>query len=74
MHLPFSAHPSSVYGVYDFDHDHIDLYAKASKTPEGLQEYLDKYVYGVKDHWEYLEAVGGMKTLERLRADPIRGY
>ena len=74
VHLPFSAHPSSVYGVYDFDHEHIDLYAKASKTPEGLKEYLDKYVYGVKDHWEYLERVGGMKYLEELRADSILGY
>ena len=74
VHLPFSAHPSSVYGVYDFDSEHIDLYAKASKTPEGLQEYLDKYVYGVKDHWEYLERVGGMQYLDGLRADPILGY
>jgi acyl CoA:acetate/3-ketoacid CoA transferase alpha subunit len=74
VHLPFSAHPSSVYGAYDFDKEHIDLYAQASKTPQGLQEYLDKYVYGVKDHWEYLEQVGGMKHLDELRADPILGY
>ena len=74
VHLPFSAHPSSVYGVYDFDKEHIDLYAKASKTSEGFKEYLDTYVYGVKDHWEYLERVGGMKLLEELRADPILGY
>ncbi len=74
VHLPFSAHPSSVYGAYDFDKEHIDLYAQASKTPQGLQEYLDKYVYGVKDHWGYLEQVGGMKHLDELRADPILGY
>jgi len=74
VHLPFAAHPSSVYGAYDFDHEHIDLFAKASKTPEGFKEYLDKYVYGVKDHWEYLEKVGGMEYLETLRADPILGY
>jgi glutaconate CoA-transferase subunit A len=74
VHLPFSAHPSSVYQVYDFDADHIDLYAKASKTPEGLQEYLDKYVYGVKDHWEYLELLGGMEYLNNLIADPLLGY
>jgi acyl CoA:acetate/3-ketoacid CoA transferase alpha subunit len=74
VHLPFSAHPSSVYSVYDFDSEHINLYARASKTPEGLQEYLNKYVFGVQDHWGYLEAVGGMKYLEALRADPILGY
>jgi glutaconate CoA-transferase subunit A len=74
VHLPFSAHPSSVYGVYDFDKEHIKLYADASKTPQGFQEYLDKYVYGVKDHWGYLEKVGGMQYFNDLIADPILGY
>ena len=74
VHLPFSAHPSSVYGVYDFDKEHIKLYAEASKTLQGFQEYLDKYVFGVKDHWGYLEKVGGMKYLNDLLADPLLGY
>ena len=74
VHLPFSAHPSSVYQVYDFDSKHIDLYASASKTPAGFQEYLDQYVYGVKDHWAYLEQVGGLQYLNSLIADPILGY
>lgn len=74
VHLPFSAHPSSVYGVYDFDKEHINVFAQASKTPQGVQEYLQKYVFGVQDHWGYLDLVGGMKALEALRADPIKGY
>ena len=74
VHLPYSAHPTSVYGVYDFDKAHIKLYAEASKTPEGFQKYLDDYVLGVKDHWEYLERVGGMKYLSGLNADPVLGY
>ncbi len=74
VHLPFSAHPSSVYQVYDFDSGHIDLYASASKSPDGFQEYLDQYVYGVEDHWAYLEMVGGMQHLNTLIADPILGY
>jgi acyl CoA:acetate/3-ketoacid CoA transferase alpha subunit len=74
VHLPFAAHPSSVYGVYDFDKEHIKLYAEASRTSQGFQEYLETYVYGVKDHWEYLEKLGGMKYLDTLLADPIMGY
>lgn len=74
VHLPFSAHPSSVYQVYDFDAEHIRLYAAASKTPEGFQEYLEKYVLGVKDHWDYLEQIGGMQYLNDLIADPVLGY
>lgn len=74
VHLPYSAHPSSVYQVYDFDAEHIQAYANASKTPAGFQEYLEKYVFGVKDHWDYLEQVGGMQHLNELIADPILGY
>jgi acyl CoA:acetate/3-ketoacid CoA transferase alpha subunit len=74
VHLPFSAHPSSVYQAYDFDKEHIKVYADASKTPQGFKEYLDKYVYGVKDHWDYLDLVGGMKRLTELLADPALGY
>ena len=74
VHLPFSAHPSSVYKVYDFDANHIREYADASKTAEGFQKYLDKYVYGVKDHWGYLELIGGMEYLNSLKADPVLGY
>ena len=74
VHLPFAAHPTSVYHAYDYDADHIRQYADASKTPEGFQKYLDEYVYGVKDHWDYLELIGGMKHLTDLTADPILGY
>lgn len=74
VQLPFSAHPSSVYQVYDFDSEHINQYASASKTPEGFQKYLDQYVYSAKDHWEYLEILGGVKYLNSLIADPILGY
>jgi glutaconate CoA-transferase subunit A len=72
--LPFSAHPSSVYREYDYDADEIKRYVKATKNPQDFKGYLDKYVYGVKDHWEYLDLVGGLRRLEILRADPILGY
>jgi glutaconate CoA-transferase subunit A len=74
VHLPYSAHPSSVYGIYDFDEQHIELYAGASKTPQGFKKYLDEYVYGVQNHWEYLERVGGMQRMADLEADPVLGY
>ena len=74
VHLPYSAHPSSVYQVYDFDADHIKTFATATKTEGGTQEYLEKYVYGVKDHWGYLEQVGGLQRLNDLSADHVLGY
>ena len=74
VELPFAAHPTSVYREYDYDARQIERYVEATRSPKAFQSYLDEYVYNVKDHWEYLEKVGGMKHLESLRADPILGY
>lgn len=72
--LPFSAHPTSVYREYDYDAGEIRRYVEAAKDAQALKRYLDKYVYGVKNHWDYLELVGGIARLDALRADPILGY
>ena len=74
VELPFAAHPTSVYREYDYDAEQIESYVEASRSPEAFQNYLDQYVYGVKDHWDYLEKVGGERRLNSLRADPILGY
>jgi glutaconate CoA-transferase subunit A len=74
VELPFGAHPTSVYREYDYDADGIRNYVEATKTPELFKAYLDRYVYGAKDHYEYLELVGGLRHLRSLRADPILGY
>jgi hypothetical protein len=29
---------------------------------------------GTKDHWEYLEKVGGLRRMNELKADRILGY
>jgi glutaconate CoA-transferase subunit A len=74
VELPFAAHPTSVYRVYDYDAGQIQAYVEATRTPESFRVYLDQYVYGVRDHWEYLERVGGLKRLNSLQADPVLGY
>jgi hypothetical protein len=40
-----------------------------SKTAEGAQEYLKKYIYNLKDHNEYLDLIGSkrLKECEELR-------
>ncbi|HEY8067550.1 MAG TPA: CoA-transferase [Burkholderiales bacterium] len=39
------AWPLSVAGLYGIDDAHLGLYAKAAKTKEGFQRYLDEYVW-----------------------------
>jgi acyl CoA:acetate/3-ketoacid CoA transferase alpha subunit len=74
VELPFAAHPTSVYRAYDYDAEQIQAYVEAARTPEAFRVFLDQYVYGVKDHAEYLERVGGLPRLNSLQADPVLGY
>lgn len=74
VHQPFGAHPTAVYGRYDYDARHLKLYVQHAKDGARIGEYIDTYIRGTKDHRAYLEKVGGEKELEKLRADPALGY
>ena len=41
--------------------------------PETFKDYLDKWVYSVKDNDELLDKVGGSRLL-RLKNEPHLGY
>jgi glutaconate CoA-transferase subunit A len=66
VEAPYGAHPSSCMGVYDHDRKHLKMYAQAARDPVEFKKYLDKYVYGVKSHTEYLNLIG-IENLMRLR-------
>ena len=74
IHQPFGAHPTAVYGCYDYDADHLKLYVDHSRNPERFKQYISTYVLGSADHWEYLEKIGGLTYLENLRAERLLGY
>jgi glutaconate CoA-transferase, subunit A len=74
IHQPFGAYPAAVFQCYDFDADHLKLYVNQAKSIERFPEYLNTYVLGTKDHWEYLEKVGGLRRMNELKADRILGY
>ncbi len=67
VHQPYGAHPTNMPNLYYSDEEHLGEYLKMTRTEEGTEEYLERYVYSVSDFWEYLERVGGMKKLEYLR-------
>jgi acyl CoA:acetate/3-ketoacid CoA transferase alpha subunit len=74
VELPFGAHPTSVYREYDYDSKAIEEYVEANKTPETFHTYLERTVFGVKDHAAYLDLMGGKNNLRKLKADPVLGY
>ncbi len=64
---PYGSHPCEMHGKYFFDEEHIAEWLALSKTDEGVQQYSDKYIFGVKDFDEYLEACGGLKKIHFLQ-------
>ncbi|MFT9847298.1 CoA transferase subunit A [Aneurinibacillus sp. REN35] len=73
VELPWGAHPTGAYGCYDVDGSFIREFSSASKTDEGFTVWADEWVYGVKDHEEYLNKVG-VSRLEKLRANSYHKY
>jgi len=73
VHLPFGAHPAQVYGYYDYDIEFYTEYDKAGKTGESYKEFLDEWVYGCKDHREYLDKLGATRLID-LKVVPGFGY
>ena len=74
VHLPFGAHPTAVFGRYDYDAEHLRLYVGHSRRGGQIGRYLDEYVRGTRDHAHYLEKAGGPGRLAALKADPALGY
>lgn len=65
--VPYGAHPALMPYLYYFDEAHIREWLAMSKTEEGAKEYLDRYVFGIPDFEAYLELVGGVRKLNRLK-------
>lgn len=51
---PWGCHPSYAQGYYDRDNDFYVAWEDISRDPAKLQEYLEQWVYGVKDRADYL--------------------
>lgn len=64
VEAPFGSHPGEMAYEYERDEEQIREWVGATKTAEGTQAYLDKYIRNVRDHAAYRELIGA----ERLRS------
>jgi len=69
VYWPLGVWPACSTGVYDSDEEHMFYMNKALATPEGTEEYLQKYVYSYNTREEYLEVIGKEK-IEKLTDTP----
>ncbi len=66
VHVPFGGHPSPVPGFYNRDHDFFLEYREDSKTVNVYRNWLEKWIYSVKDRDEYCD------LLEKNRIDSLK--
>jgi glutaconate CoA-transferase subunit A len=67
-HVPMACHPSYAQGYYDRDNEFYLGWDKVSESTESVKAWLEEWVFGVKDHKEYLEKLGA-ETHKRLQVE-----
>jgi glutaconate CoA-transferase subunit A len=73
VRVPYGAHPTACRLFYDYDAKHLNMYKAIAKDDESFTGYLKEWVFGVKNHEEYLDKIGG-SGLMTIRANPVIGY
>ncbi len=66
VEVKYGAHPTNMPGLYYFDEEVIGEWLDVSKTVEGAQQWMNKYVFGVKDFSEYIKLIGGDAKMQYL--------
>lgn len=67
IEVPYGSYPGNMPYEYFSDEDHLKEWLAAEKSPETMQAFLDKYIYGTKSFYEYLHACGGIERIQKLR-------
>lgn len=73
VHVPFGAYPTACYNYYDYDPQYLAQASKFAKDDKLYGDYLNRFVYGVKNHQELLDMMGS-ERLAKLAADKRTGY
>jgi glutaconate CoA-transferase subunit A len=76
VHQPFGSHPSPTQGYARRDDNFYFEYHQESRSREGFEEWLQKWVLEVKDHREFLKLLGekrlgDLKPQENLFAPAV---
>jgi glutaconate CoA-transferase subunit A len=69
VEVPFGSMPHECYGVYEPASQHMEDYvAQVNGDPvKGMQDYLDKYVYGPKSWNDFLSMIGVDELMDAVQ-------
>jgi glutaconate CoA-transferase subunit A len=72
VHERGGAHPSPVQGYWQRDHDFFLEYHNATRSPEGFEQWRERWIDGIADRASYLAQLGAARveslTVKQTRA------
>ena len=67
VEVPYGAHPTSFYPNYGYDNRlHLE-WAAAARDDDEVAKLMKHYVLGPENQQQYLEVIGGIETINRIR-------
>ncbi len=67
VEVPFGAHPTSFYPDYGYDSKfHLD-WAAAARDDTAVRNLIERFVLGPENQQQYMDMVGGVETINRIR-------
>ena len=66
VEVPYGAHPTSLFPVYDYDAGFMTAWAGAAAAEDTARAFLDAHVHAAPSHDDYLSRVGGTGMLAAL--------
>jgi glutaconate CoA-transferase subunit A len=65
--VPYGSYPGNMPYEYFSDEDHFRQWMQVERDLGSLKEFLEKYIFGVRDFGEYLQLCGGLARMQQLR-------
>jgi glutaconate CoA-transferase subunit A len=69
--VPFGSYPGNMPYEYFSDEAHIRQWLEVERDAQTHREFLDKYLFGVRDFVEYLDLCGGLRRMQELRRQEL---
>ncbi len=68
VEVPYGSFPGNMPYEYYSDEAHLQRWLQTEQDPAAFAQFLDEYIFGVKDFSTYLERCGGIERMRQLRA------
>jgi glutaconate CoA-transferase subunit A len=65
--VPYGSYPGNMPYEYFSDEEHLCAWLEAERDVNAFRQFLERYIYGVRDFAEYLNRCGGLPRLQQLR-------